>query len=68
MDTTLTDVLLAADHWTDTLDERMRKHVAFARSYAKDFSHGAPGHLDLITIAALAHFVERLVKEASDAQ
>lgn len=44
------------------LDERTRKHVLFARNYAENFSHGAPGHLDLLTIAALA----KLLDEASE--
>lgn len=41
-------------HWIDGYDERMRKHIQFALKYADDFNHGAPGHLDLLTIATLA--------------
>lgn len=44
--------------WMATLDERMNKHVAFARDYAKHYAHGAPGHLDLMTIAALANALD----------
>lgn len=41
-------------HWIDGYEERMRKHIQFALKYADEFNHGAPGHLDLLTIAALA--------------
>jgi hypothetical protein len=41
-------------HWTDGLDDRTRTHIAYARVYASDYAHGAPGHLDLMTIAVLA--------------
>jgi hypothetical protein len=41
-------------HWIDGYEERMRKHIKFALAYAADFNHGAPGHLDLLTIATLA--------------
>lgn len=41
-------------HWTEGLDDRTRKHIAFARDYAEHYAHGAPGHLDLMTIASLA--------------
>lgn len=40
--------------WRDQLDERMRKQVAFAELYTKDFGHGAVGHNDYILIARLA--------------
>jgi len=41
-------------HWVDGYEERMRKHIQFALDYAAHYEHGAPGHLDLMTIAALA--------------
>ena len=44
--------------WLFKLDERTRLHVAWARLYASDFNHGAPGHLDLLTIAALAKLLD----------
>lgn len=44
--------------WRAKLDDRARKHVAFAQHYADHFSHGAPGHLDLLTIAALANLLD----------
>lgn len=44
--------------WMAGLDERMQKHIVFARDYAARFAHGAPGHLDLITIAALANLLD----------
>ncbi len=43
-----------ASHWIEGYEERMRKHIQFALKYADDFNHGAPGHLDLLTIATLA--------------
>lgn len=45
--------------WVGLLDQRMRAHVAFARVYTGDFNHGAPGHLDLLTISALAGVIDR---------
>lgn len=50
----------------DGLDDRTRKHVIFARHYAESFNHGAPGHLDLLTIAALARLLDE--KDASEQQ
>lgn len=44
--------------WMAQLDERTNKHVAFARHYATAFAHGAPGHLDLMTIAFLAGMLD----------
>lgn len=48
--------------WFTSLDPRTQKHVEFARSYAADFNHGAPGHLDLLTIAQLADKLDEAVK------
>ena len=48
-----------ATHWTDDLDGRTRVHIAYARVYASDYAHGAPGHLDLMTIAALAEMLDK---------
>lgn len=45
---------LQVSHWIEGYDDRTRKHIQFALKYADDFNHGAPGHLDLLTIAALA--------------
>lgn len=45
--------------WRSSLDDRMRTHVAFAEHYAQHFAHGAPGHLDLLTIAKLASLLDR---------
>jgi hypothetical protein len=44
--------------WMAQLDERTNKHIAFARHYAANFAHGAPGHLDLLTIAKLAELLD----------
>lgn len=45
--------------WVAQLEQRMRAHVAFARTYTREFNHGAPGHLDLLTISALAGVIDR---------
>lgn len=50
--------------WMAQLDERTNKHIAFARQYAAQFAHGAPGHLDLMTIATLAKLLDE--RELSD--
>lgn len=47
--------------WFANLDPRTQKHVEFARSYAADFNHGAPGHLDLLTIAQLADKLDEAI-------
>ena len=44
--------------WMAQLDERTNKHIVYARDYAERFAHGAPGHLDLMTIAALAKMLD----------
>jgi hypothetical protein len=44
--------------WMQPLDIRSRQHVLFARHYAREFAHGAPGHLDLMTIATLAQLLD----------
>lgn len=41
-------------HWIDGYEDRMRKHIQFALEYVAHYEHGAPGHLDLMTIATLA--------------
>lgn len=46
--------------WMALLDERTNKHIVFARTYAREFAHGAPGHLDLMTIAKLADMLDEL--------
>lgn len=49
--------VLPPPQWMAQLDERTQTHVMFAQNYAAFYKHGAPGHLDLMTIAALAHFL-----------
>lgn len=44
--------------WMAQLDERTNTHIVYARTYARRFAHGAPGHLDLMTIAALAKLLD----------
>lgn len=41
------------------VDPRMKKQIEFARNYVANFNHGAPGHLDLITIDWLASTLEQ---------
>lgn len=48
--------------WAALFDERTNKHIAFACDYAARFAHGAPGHLDLMTIAALAALLNNYEK------
>jgi hypothetical protein len=45
--------------WAWRLDPRMQSHVSFARTYTREFNHGAPMQLDLLTISALAGIIER---------
>ena len=45
-------------HWTEMLDERTKRHVEYARHYHDNYAHGAPGHLDLMTIAVLARLLD----------
>ena len=51
--------------WMGRLDDRTRKHVLYAKVYARDFAHGAPGHLDLMTIAELAKLLDSFERHAS---
>jgi hypothetical protein len=53
-------------HWTEQLDSRTRTHVQYAQHYAAKFAHGAPGHLDLMTIAELAALLDRATQSDSD--
>jgi hypothetical protein len=52
--------------WMAQLDERTNKHIAFARNYAEHYAHGAPGHLDLTTIAWLATYIDFLFVQYPD--
>jgi hypothetical protein len=51
--------------WMTQLDERTQKHILFARVYRAEFAHGAPGHLDLLTIAALAQLLDNFEHHGS---
>lgn len=44
--------------WMDVLDERQKQHIRFCRAYALNYGHGAPGHLDMILIAALSRLLD----------
>lgn len=44
--------------WIDTLDDRQRREIAFARLYAKEFAHGTDGHHRLLLISALAELLD----------
>lgn len=46
--------------WERFLEDRQRSHVEFCRLYAKNFAHGAPGHLDMILIARMADLLDSL--------
>lgn len=47
-------------HWTDELEERTVKEIAFARSYVNAFDHGTDGHHRLQIIAMLADALDRV--------
>jgi len=49
--------------WTDTLDDRQRKEIAFARMYEKSFGHGTDGHSRLMLIATLARLLDQVSSE-----
>lgn len=44
----------------EMIDGRMRLHVLWCRAYAQNYNHGAPGHLDMLTIAKLADLLDML--------
>lgn len=45
-------------NWTNELDERQCKEIAFARAYATSFSHGTDGHNRLLLIAKMAELLD----------
>ncbi len=54
--------------WSYDLDERTLKQINFCRDYARHYSHGAPDHLSMCTIAELAARLDKyysLLVEAS---
>jgi hypothetical protein len=51
--------------WMTQLDERTQKQIQFARVYRAEFGHGAPGHLDMMTIAALAQLLDNFEHHGS---
>ena len=55
-----TTIPQAPPQWMAALDERTNRHIVFARVYAREFAHGAPGHLDLMTTAKLADLLDEL--------
>lgn len=44
------------------LTDREAKHVQFCRTYAAEFAHGAPGHMDFMVIASLAAMIDSQVQ------
>lgn len=44
--------------WRDGLDDRTRRHVAFCQDYAAKHNHGAPGHIDYLTVDTLAKILD----------
>jgi hypothetical protein len=49
--------------WTDTLDDRQRKEIAFARLYAAEYAHGTDGHSRLLLISRLAELLDQVSGE-----
>jgi len=47
-----------ANVWRKMFDERTLTHIAFCQNYAANYHHGAPGHMDYMTISLLAHILE----------
>jgi hypothetical protein len=44
--------------WRDGLEPRIRAHVAYCQNYVTNHNHGAPGHLDRVTVDALAKLLD----------
>lgn len=44
--------------WRDALEPRIRQHVAYCQSYVTNHNHGAPGHLDRVTVDTLAKLLD----------
>lgn len=45
--------------WMADLPKRLRPHVHFCRDYVVRHNHGTPGHINLVTIAALADLLDQ---------
>lgn len=50
--------------WTQELDERQKKEINFARTYADLFNHGTNGHNQYLLIAKLASLLYIITGEA----
>jgi hypothetical protein len=46
--------------WTDTLSDQQQQDVAWARTYARDFRHGADDHARLLLVAQLADLLDQI--------
>lgn len=44
--------------WRDSLEPRIRKHIAYCQNYVAQHNHGAPGHLDRVTVDTLAKILD----------
>lgn len=44
--------------WLTHFDDRQRKQIEFSRLYAREFSHGAIGHNDMLIIAKMADLLD----------
>lgn len=44
--------------WLTHFDDRQRKQIEFSRLYAREFSHGATGHNDMLIIAKMAELLD----------
>jgi len=53
------------DRWLDRFDERQQKHILFCAGYARNFAHGAPGHLDMVVISLLLDCLHDAAQELS---
>lgn len=49
----------AFDVWMrQGFNDREARHIEFCRTYASEYAHGAPGHMDFMVIAGLAALLE----------
>ena len=49
----------ASPNWRDGLEPRIRQHVAYCQDYVTNHNHGAPGHLDRVTVDTLAKYLDQ---------
>lgn len=54
---------IPTENWRELLDEKQRKEIAWASTYATDFGHGTVGHNQLLLIAHLAGLLDQLARD-----